>query len=154
MSDSIVKKMWKSMADSPYVMASLQSSQQHSEPMRAQLDPEADDCFWFYTTKSNRLAAGGKAMVQFSAKDHKVFACISGTLSEVKDSDTIDKYWSNQVEAWYEDGREDEQLLMLRFDLNDAEIWTVDPDISGMIKLATGATIKPDEMGDHNVVSY
>ncbi|GAA0854184.1 pyridoxamine 5'-phosphate oxidase family protein [Aliiglaciecola litoralis] len=154
MADNIILDMWKSLADSPFVMVNLQSGQQHGEPMHAQLDQDADDCFWFYTTKSNRLAPGGKAMVQFSSKDHKLFACLRGTLSEVKDTDTIDKYWSNKVEAWYQDGRDDEQLLMLRFDLEDAEIWSVDPEISGLIKLATGATIKRTEMGDHKLVSF
>lgn len=154
MSDDIVKKMWKAMADSPFVMVRLENEHQHSEPMHAQLDKDADDCFWFYTTNGNRIAQGGKAMVNFVAKDHKLFACLSGTLSAVSDESVIDKYWSKKVEAWYADGKDDKDMLMLRFDLDEAEVWSVDPDVSGLIKLATGATVDPDEMGDRKSISF
>ncbi len=152
MSSDIRTTMWKAMADSPNVMVSLISSRSHAEPMHAQLDKEADSEFWFYTTKDNRIAQGGPAMVQFADKDHEVFACIRGTLVEEERSEIVDKYWSKQVSAWYEDGKSDESLLMMRFELDDAEIWEVDPTIKGMFKLMTGKNVEPDEMGDHKKV--
>ncbi|WJG08933.1 pyridoxamine 5'-phosphate oxidase family protein [Aliiglaciecola sp. LCG003] len=154
MSKKLTQIMWKAMADSPYVMVALTGRVEHSEPMRAQLDEDANDCFWFYTTKTNRIAPGGKAMIQFVSKDHKVFACIKGSLSHETDPAIIDKYWSRQVEAWYEDGKKDDSLKMMRFDLVDAEIWEVDPDLTGMLKLATGVTISPDEMGSREKVNF
>lgn len=152
MSNDIQKTMWQAMDESPYLMISLNSNSGHSEPMRAQLDKDASGKFWFYTTKSNRIASGGEAMAQFVSKDHKVFACISGTLVHEQDQSIIDKYWSKQVEAWYEDGKDDSSLKMMRFELGDAEVWNVDPSITGLIKLSTGATLKPEQMGDHKVV--
>lgn len=154
MSKQITRQMWETMADSPYLMMSLKSSSQHSEPMRAQLDEDANGRIWFYTTKENRIAAGGEAMAQFVGPDHKLFACISGHLVEETDPAVIDKYWSPAVAAWYKDGKKDESLKMMRFELTDAEIWSVDPSIAGMLKLSTGATLQPDEMGEHDKVSF
>ncbi|WP_218354017.1 pyridoxamine 5'-phosphate oxidase family protein [Alteromonas lipotrueiana] len=152
MSKDIRTKMWKAMDDSPNVIVSLCENNEHGEPMRAQLDKDANSEFWFYTTKSNRAAKGGKAMVQFSSKGHDVFACIRGTLVEETRKEIIDKYWSKPVEAWYEHGKEDPSLLMLRFELDDAEIWEADPGIKGMYKMMTGKDIKPEEMGEHDQV--
>jgi general stress protein 26 len=146
--------MWEAMADSPYVMISLDGSDDHSEPMRAQLDKDADGHFWFYTTKTNRIAAGGTAMAQFVGVDHKLFACIAGTLVEETNQQIIDKYWSKPVEAWYEDGKTDDSLKMMRFELSNAEVWLADPSVVGMVKLASGTTLKPDEMGEHEVVEF
>lgn len=153
MSTDIRTKMWKAMADSPNVLLSLTDNEEPAEPMRAQLDKEADSEFWFYTTKSNRAASGGKAMVHFSSKGHDIFACIRGTIVEETRQEIIDKYWSNAVEAWYEEGKDDPSLKMLRFELDDAEIWEADPGLKGMFKLMTGKDINEKEMGEHDRVN-
>ena len=153
MSSDITTKMWKAMSESPKVMVSLVNEDMHAEPMYAQLDSKANGMFWFYTTKENRIAKGGKAMIHFASKGHDVFACIRGTLVTENRPEIIDKYWSNPVEAWYEKGKEDPHLLMLRFELNDAEIWDADPSIKGVFKMLTGKNVKPEEMGNHDTVN-
>lgn len=147
------ERMWKKMADSPFVMIGLTGSGDHSEPMTAQLDEDADSAFWFYTRKDNRIAPGGAASAQFVSRDHKVFASIRGTLVEETNPAVIDKYWSKQTEAWFEGGRNDPNLKMMRFDLSDAEIWEGDESVSGMFKMLTGMKIKPDEAGRHAEVA-
>lgn len=149
MTETISKQFWTALEDSPFLMVGLNGDHQHSLPMTAQLDRNANHAFWFYASKDNRLAAGGPAMAQFSAKGHDLFACISGTIVTENDPVVIDRYWSNQVAAWYEGGRNDPNLLMLRFDLGDAEIWTADMGVKGLFKLMTGMKIKPQEVGKH-----
>ncbi|URW75498.1 pyridoxamine 5'-phosphate oxidase family protein [Sphingomonas donggukensis] len=151
--DQIKQDMWKKMADSPFVMIGLTGDHQHSAPMTAQLDPDADGKFWFYTSKDNRIAKGGAAMAQFVAKGHSLFACLAGTLVEETDEAVKDKYWSKQVEAWFEGGRQDPNLLMLRFELGDAEIWESDMSVGGLFKLMTGQTIDPQQAGSHAEVA-
>lgn len=153
MSSDIRKEMWKAMSKSPYLMVALEGQHMHAQPMTAQLDEDADGCFWFYTRKDNRLAAGGPAMAQFVAKGHDVFACISGRLVQESDPEVIDRYWSPQAAAWYDGGRSDPNLLMLRFDLDDAEIWTADIGVVGLFKLMTGQKVKMDDVGEHETVA-
>lgn len=145
----IKEEFWEELSDSPFVMVGLESDLKHSIPMKAVLDKDANSCFWFYTSKQNRLAKGGPAMVQFASKGHDVFACIAGTLVEENDPAIIDKYWSNSVEAWYDQGRQDADLLMLRFDLGSAEIWEADPGLVGVFKMVTGSKMKPEDLGSH-----
>ncbi|GGW75346.1 pyridoxamine 5'-phosphate oxidase family protein [Alteromonas halophila] len=153
MSDDIKKQMWEAMASHPNVMVSLKHQDDPAIPMRAQLDKDADSEFWFYTSKGNRLEDGGQAEVQFVSNGHDLFASIRGTLKKETREEIIDKYWNKSVSAWYDEGRDDPNLLMLRFSLSDAEIWEADPGVKGVYKLLTGKTIDPDEMGKHDKVS-
>lgn len=150
MSDDDTKQLfWTALADSPNLMVGLHDRHEHSLPMRAQLDEDAHGAFWFFTRLDNRLAEGGRAMAQFAARDHSLFACIDGTLSRETDGTMLDRLWSNAVAVWYPDGKQQSGLLLLRFDLNDAEVWTADVGVTGLFKMATGLTIKPREVGDH-----
>jgi general stress protein 26 len=149
----IREEMWKAMAASPYVMLGTTTDREHFEPMYAVLDEDADSEFWFYTKKDNRAAAGGPATVQFVSKNHDLYASLRGTLTTENDPAVIDRYWNKQVEAWYEQGRQDPSLLMLRFNLADAEIWETDHSITGKLKMLTGNTIYDEEAGSHTRVT-
>ena len=153
MSDDIKQQFWKAMAHSPVVMVSLDAAHGHAAPMRAQLDKDANGAVWFFTSRDNRLAPGGAAMAQFAASGHDLFACIAGTLTEEHDPAVLDKLWSKPVEAWYPGGKSDPNLLLLRFDLDDAEIWTADPGVKGLFKLMTGMTMKEGDLGKHAEVA-
>ncbi|MDP5031568.1 MAG: pyridoxamine 5'-phosphate oxidase family protein [Paraglaciecola sp.] len=152
MSNELKKELWDNITEQGFVMVGLSQTDQHSEPMHAHVDKSKPHSLWIYTTKDNRVATGGKSMIQFVSKGHDLFACMLGQLSEESDTSLIDKFWSSGVEAWYENGKEDDSLLMMRFDLNNAEIWTQDASITGKIKLATGATVEPEDLGEHAVV--
>jgi general stress protein 26 len=153
MSDDIKKQFWKALADSPYVMVGATGERAHNIPMNAQLDKDANSAFWFFTATDNRLAGGGPAMAQFASKGHDLFACISGTLRDETDRAVLDRLWNNGIAAWYEGGKNDPKLVLLRFDLDDAEIWTADPGIKGLFKLATGMTMKEGDLGTHAEVA-
>lgn len=153
MGNDIRKDFWKALDASPYVMVGLTGEHAHHVPMNAQLDKHADSAFWFFTSTDNRLAAGGPAMAQFVSKGHDLFACIAGTLRPETDRAVLDKLWNNGVEAWYEGGKDDPKLLLLRFDLDDAEIWTAEPGITGAFKLMTGMTMKEGDLGRHAEVA-
>ncbi|MCP1469820.1 general stress protein 26 [Sphingobium sp. OAS761] len=149
----IRERFWADISASPFVMIGLQGSQEHSLPMTAQLDPDANHCFWFYTARGNRLAPGGPAMAQFASKDHYLFACIEGTLAPETDPAIIDRYWSKEVEAWYPQGRNDPDLLMLRFDLGTAEIWRADMSVKGMFRMLFGGDVRGEMKGKHAQVA-
>ncbi|MCB2013347.1 MAG: pyridoxamine 5'-phosphate oxidase family protein [Sphingobium sp.] len=153
MNNPIEKEMWEAMAESPFLMLQLQNASEHAVPMTVQLDKDADGAVWFYTTKDNRVARGGPAMAQYVSRDHKLFCCIAGTLTEETDPAALDRHWSNSVESWYDGGRNDPNLHIMRFELGEAEIWTHDPGFKGWFKLMTGQDVSPEEVGDHERLS-
>ena len=151
MKQQIREEFWHAMEKSPFVLIGLTGAAGHAEPMTAQLDRDAHHEIWFFTSRDNRIAAGGKAMAQFASKGHDVFACINGTLVEETDPARKEKQWSNAVEAWFPGGKTDPSLLMLRFEIAEAEVWTADLGVVGTFKLLTGSEIDPGEAGKHAV---
>ncbi len=145
----IRERFWLEMSSSPFLMVGLIGSTEHSLPMTGQLDPQANHCFWFYTKKDNRLAPGGPAMAQFVAPDHSLFACIEGTLVTETDPAIIDRYWSKEVEAWYPQGKDDPNLLMLRYELGTAEIWRADLSLKGAFKQLFGGDVRQEMRNKH-----
>jgi general stress protein 26 len=140
---------WKAFADSPYIMMRLENSSEHAEPMTAQLDRDAHHAIWFFMKRDNRIAAGGPANGQVQTKGHDAFASITGILVEETDLAIREQQWNNVVEAWFPDGKTDPDVLMLRFDINDSEVWISDMSLKGKLKMFTGNPISPRESGDH-----
>ena len=141
------KHFWDKLAAGPFVMVGLDGG--HSEPLTAQLDDDQVDRLYFFIGKDNRLAVGGRGMVQFVSKGQDFFACLAGTAQVDNDRAMIDKLWSNSVEAWFPGGKDDPNLALLRFDIDDVELWEADMSIAGKVKLLFGAEIDPGEAGQH-----
>lgn len=145
--------LWKKMSDGPYVMAGLTGDNQHFEPLTVMLDKDQVDRLYFFIGRDNRLAKGGKAMVQFVSKGQDYFACLAGAATVDNDPAMIDKLWAKPVESWFPGGKTDPNLALLRFDIADAELWESDMSLSGKIKMLFGAKIEPSEEGSHARVS-
>ena len=145
----ITQHFWKKLADSPFVMIGLDGDGTHSEPLTAQLDEDQVDTLYFFIGKDNRLAGGGAAMAQFVSKGHDFFACLAGSVGVDNDRAMIDKLWNKQVEAWFPGGKDDPNLALLRFDIDDAEFWESDMSLSGRVKMLFGGKIDPSEEGSH-----
>ena len=149
MDKDIRETFWKSFQSSPFIMIKLENASGHAEPMTAQLDKDAHHAIWFFAKRDNRIAPGGQAMGQVMTKGHDVFACIDGTLVEETDNSVREKHWNNAVEAWFPDGKQDPSVVMLRFDIEDGEVWASDMGLKGAFKLLTGTPIHAGEAGEH-----
>ncbi|ATE63032.1 pyridoxamine 5'-phosphate oxidase family protein [Rhizorhabdus dicambivorans] len=150
---ALKQHMWDKLTQSPFMMVGLHEPHMHSAPLTAQLDKDQVDTIWFFVARDNRLTSGGPAMAQFMSKGHDYFACLSGTISVSNDRAMIDKLWSRAVEAWFPGGKDDPDLTLIRFDIDDAELWEADMSLTGKLKLLFGGRIRADEEGSHARVS-
>lgn len=144
---------WSALESSPFLMLGLPAQVAHSMPMTAQFDGRHGP-IWFYGSRSSRLVEGltstNDAMAQYVGEGHKLFACISGMLTIDNNPAIIDKFWSNTVEAWYAQGKSDPDLVMLRFDPANIEIWQADLSLMGKLKMMFGGTMKSQDVpGKH-----
>ena len=136
------KKFWKELDDSPFVMLGLQGVEDdRTRPMTAQIDFEDRDKedggpIYFFTSRTEGLAEGlgesSRAVATFAGKGHGLFAHIHGTLTPSEDRAVIDRLWNPFIASWYKDGKDDPDLLLLRFDTEKADVWEAD----------TGSTLK------------
>lgn len=147
--DALKQKFWSTLADSPFVFVQLDGSPHGAVPMTAQLDREAHGAIWFFTSRTGPLAPGGPATAIFAGKGHDLFARFSGTLVEETSTERIDEEWSPAIEAWFPGGRDNPDLMMLRMDLGQAEIWNADLGFIDTAKMLLGFDIRQEAADDH-----
>jgi general stress protein 26 len=112
---------------------------------------------WFFTSADNDLAEavsrGDKgAFLVFAAKDHDLFATASGNLAMDNDRAVIDRLWNPWIAAWFEGGKDDPTLRLLRFDPGNAEIWRNANSLWAGIKMLVGINPQKDYQDDVAVV--
>lgn len=146
----LAQKFWKALQDDRTVMLGLSGVDEgHSQPMTALLDLEGTTGgIWFFTAKDvdlvKALGAGKPAVAHFVAKNHGVFATVHGSLAPDNDRGVIDRLWNRFVAAWYEGGKDDPKLQLLRFDPGRAQIWLNENSIVAGIKLMLGKDPKEE----------
>ena len=139
-------KFWNSLQSDMTMMLGLDGLEDgHARPMTAQVvGPRGP--IWFFTSKDNsiveKLPQGERAIATFTSKGHDLFATLHGKLSLDNDPATIDKLWNRYVAAWFEGGKSDPKLALLRLDPERAEIWLDASSIVAGIKLLFGADPK------------
>jgi general stress protein 26 len=116
--------------------------------MTAMIERETEGPVWFFTSKDTDLAkAVGRsspAVAHFADKGHDLFATARGTLSKSNDRAAIDRLWNPYVAAWFEDGKDDPKLQLLRLDLERAHIWLNENSLFSGVKLLLGRDPKKD----------
>src|SRR6188768_3532976 len=144
----IESKFWKSLKSDMTVMLGLAGGDEtHAQPMTAQLgDREGRGPIWFFTSKEadlvRELGAGAPAMLHFASKGHDLFASVDGRLVPDNDRATIDRLWNPFVAAWFEGGKGDPKLQLIRFEPEAAQIWLNDNSLFAGVKMLLGADPK------------
>jgi general stress protein 26 len=73
-----------------------------------------------------------------------LFATIHGSVRLDNDRAVIDRLWNRYIAAWYQGGKDDPQLALLRLDPERAEIWLDASSLVAGIKMLFGADPKAD----------
>lgn len=139
---AIEARFWKDLKASPFVMLGLDGARDgHTQPMTAQIEGDSGP-LWFFTTRDNglvqALSQSHRAIATYTGKGHDLFASIHGTLSIDPDRATVDRLWNPHVEAWFEGGKNDPKLTLLRLDTEQAKIWLDGSSIGAMITRLLG----------------
>lgn len=98
-----------------------------SRPL-AVLPHDFDGTVWFFTQdpspKTDDIA--GDPHVNVSYADGASAVSLSGTATVDRDPARIDEFWNPWAEAWFEGGRQDPSVALLRVDATSAEYWHID----------------------------
>ena len=141
------EKLWKSIKDDMTLMLGLAGVDEgHSKPMTAQLDEQRPGVIYFFTAKDTDLVraldTSHRAVGHFVTKGHDLFAALHGELRLDNDRATIDRLWNRFVAAWYEGGKDDPKLQLLRFDAEHAQVWLNENSLFAGVKLLFGVDPK------------
>jgi len=141
--EALEQALWKGLESDRTVMLGIHGADDgHMRPMTAQFEAARSD-IWFFTSVDNLLvgclpASGARGIATFTAKDHAIFACLHGRLSVDTDRAVVDRLWNPFVAAWFEHGKDDPKLRLLRFEPEHAQVWENDSSFLAGVKLLLG----------------
>lgn len=139
-------RFWKALKSDRTMMLGLDGVEDgHTRPMTALAEDDRSP-IWFFTARDNGIVQalddGQRAIATFAAKDHDLFAAVHGTLWVDNDRAVIDRLWNPFIAAWYEGGKTDPKLALLRLDAEYAEIWLNENSLFAGMKLLLGVDPK------------
>lgn len=143
-------KLWAALRSDMTVMLGLANRpDQLLRPMTVQIDGEVDHGpLWIFSARGTALvealSGDDDAFISFASKGHALFATIGGRLTLDDDRAVIDRLWNSFAAAWYEQGKDDPKLALLRFDVEEAEVWQDEWSLLAGIKLLLGVDPKKD----------
>ncbi len=144
----LTEKFWKAIdSDRTVMLGMVGADGGHTRPMTAQIEDDQGPVWFFTSTEAalvQNLHPGAKAYFAFESKGHDLFASVHGTLTLDNDRAVIDRLWNSYVAAWYEGGKDDPKLALLRFDASEAEIWEDGSSLLAGVKAALGIDPKDD----------
>jgi len=153
-------KFWKALSSDMTMMVGLDGMEDgHTRPMTAQFEDDRAP-IWFFASTENGLAQklvqgqGKRAIATFTSKGHDLFATLHGSLYLNNDRTVIDRLWNRSVAAWYEGGKDDPKLALLRLDLEQGEVWLDASSLLEGVKMLLGIDLKKDAKDKVGTINF
>ncbi|EEB86068.1 pyridoxamine 5'-phosphate oxidase family protein [Roseobacter sp. GAI101] len=156
MNTSLKEEFWDRIEDIRTGM--LGTDEARSVPMSHYVDKDAN-ALWFITANGTDLAktaqSGASAEYVIISNDEHLYARVDGKVQAVTDPAKLDELWSAIAGAWFEDGRQDDDVQLVRMDLSTAEVWATGGSLSFLYEIAKAhLTDEKPDMGQHGTVRF
>ena len=143
-------KFWKTIDGDRTVMLGIDGVA--PRPMTALVEDDRAP-IWFFTASDTDLARqlsgsrGKPATATVASKGHDLFATVNGLLVVDNDPAVIDRLWNPFIAAWFEGGKDDPKVRLLRMDPADAHVWLNEHSLLAGVKLMLGVDPKQAYQG-------
>jgi general stress protein 26 len=127
-----------------------------SKPMTAQ-DIDDNGNVWFFASRKD--SSSGQDMISdvtliYSDPGKSSYLSVSGTAEAVEDEAKKEELWNPMAKAWFQGGKDDADLLMIRVNTHEASYW--DSGSSKMVvffsMLKAAVTGETPDGGDHGTL--
>lgn len=158
MTDDLKNTFWDRLEDTRAGMLSTEGAR--AVPMSHYIDEDDKaSSLWFITAKGTDIAksANNRTAAQYivASKDESLYARIDGYVSAVTNPTELDKIWNAIAGAWFEDGKQDSDVQLVRFDLTEAEVWATDGSLKFLYEIAKAhLTDEKPDMGKHGTIRF
>ena len=103
-----------------------ESNYPHSIPMSRQEVDDQGNIWFLFSAESEthkHLQQNKEVSITFSNVKSYEFLSINGTAEVSQDAARIDKYWNDMIAAWFEKGKEDPNIRILKIIPTEAHYW-------------------------------
>lgn len=108
------------------LISSLQFKNPSVCPMTVKTVDEQGN-IWFLTHKESEhyknIEENNRVLLTFASEVENEYLSITGEAHHTDDSKVIDVLWDEDDEKWYDNGREDENVAVLKVSVEDAYYW-------------------------------
>ena len=124
--DDLRSRFWRDIEAARTGMLGVsENDEARFQPMTPHFEDQSG-AFWFYARTASPLAdaaeRGSVATFTYTATGRDLFACVRGWLVTETDEATRKKFWSEDVARWFPAGPDSDEVAMLRFEADAAQI--------------------------------
>ena len=154
-----LSKLFEKIKDVRIAMLSTFDEQHalHSRPMGT-IKPGTDGALYFFTDKDSakvyEVKKDNKVNLSYANPSDNVYVSVSGTASAYRDEAKIAELWSEDMRAWFPEGKEDPNIMILKVTIEKGEYWDSPSGVLsrayGYLRaVATGEASKDDDVNQH-----
>jgi general stress protein 26 len=153
-----VKKIAGIIKDVKFAMLTTVTAESHlhSRPMTTQ-QTEFDGDVWFIGARDSEAVADMRARPQvnlaYARPGDGEYVSVTGTAELVEDRAKLDELWSDFYKAYFEGGKDDPNVQLIKVHAHGAEFWEGDGKVRTLFQLAKGTlTGQHAHMGQNDTV--
>lgn len=158
-------RLWDMLGDHAIFMLATKTDAEETTPIRAQpmagYPNRQENKIWFLAHRSglkdDEIADSPQVCVTFCDLSKQHYASLSGR-AEIHPDDTQRKkeLWTVAAQAWFPEGPDDPDVILLCVDLDMAELWDGDanPIVVGLKMASAAASGEQMESGDNAKISF
>lgn len=124
--DSPTALIWKTIAAEGVAMVGTPDLTGPMRPMS--VHASAEECaIWFIVHADSDLTAevgeGGPSRLVVMSRDGRIQLSLTGRIEPSHSALHVDRYWSSLVGTWFDRGRDDPAVMLMRFTPQTGKIW-------------------------------
>lgn len=98
----------------------------HGRPMYTQ-EIQEDGIVWFFayfdSHVSQEIRKDNRVALSYSDESSVTYVNASGTAEVVRDKTKIDELWKSELKAYFENGKDDPNIALIKINIHQAEYW-------------------------------
>ncbi|MFD2856455.1 pyridoxamine 5'-phosphate oxidase family protein [Seohaeicola zhoushanensis] len=104
---------------------------------------------------SPRQQPGQPRLADAGRSGSKIYATIDGAMALSDDKAKLDELWSPIAGAWFDEGKEDKDVRLVRMTPARAEVWATDGAAGFLYEIAkANLTGEQPDMGEHARITF
>jgi general stress protein 26 len=154
--ESEFEKLCEMIKDIDFCMLTTvdENDELHSRPMSLNGDVDEEGNLWFFTSsnshKASEIERTPNVNVSFVDTSDQRYVSSSGTAQLVHDRNKIKELWKPVLKAWFPDGPDQPDVVLLKVKMTKAEYWdgpssTISQAVSFVSAILTGKQVELGE---------